>query len=192
MGRENQRVWYMGTCFCLPQHDDVAIPRRPTISHVTPDIEALYGNCNDSNTPFVTYDHIKQMVKILRIVDGDTVDIAMGSEDRRVFKYRVRLYGIDTPEKRPSKANADRDKEMEAARVSKDSLMGMFQKSGNYATVKLYKPDKYGRLLGTFYDKNGVDLNQWMVDQGYAVAYFGKTKKTFAEVRSLDDIKLDE
>jgi micrococcal nuclease len=181
----------MGACFCLPQHDDVTIPRRPTISHVTPDIETLYGNCNDSNTPFVTYDHIKQMVKILRIVDGDTVDIAMGSEDLRVFKYRVRLYGIDTPEKRPSKANADRDKEMEAARVSKDALMGMFQKSGNYVTVKLYKPDKYGRLLGTFYDKNGVDLNQWMVEQGHAVAYFGKTKKTFAEVCSMD-IKLDE
>lgn len=183
----------MGSCFCLPQRDDVAIPRRSSISHVAPDIETLYGNCNDTNTPFVTYDHIKQMIKILRIVDGDTVDIALCmAADSRVFKYRVRLYGIDTPEKRPPKGNADRDKEIEAARASKDALMGIFQKSGNYATVQLYKPDKYGRLLGTFYDKNGVDINQWMVEQGHAVAYFGKTKKTFAEIHSLEDIKLDE
>jgi len=71
----------------------------------------------------------------------------------------------------------------------------MFQKSGNYAIVQLYKPDKYGRLLGTFYDKHGVDINQWMVEQGYAVAYFGKTKKSFAEIHSLEeleDIKIDE
>lgn len=179
----------MGICFCLPQDE---ITRRPTISHVTPDIEALYGNCNDNNTPYITYDHIRKMVKILRVVDGDTVDIAMAGEDQRVFKYRVRLYGIDTPEKRPPKANADRDKEIEAARASKDNLMGMLQKSGNYLTVQLYKPDKYGRLLGTFYDKNGVDVNQWMVEQGHAVKYFGKTKKSFAEIHSLEDLKLDE
>jgi micrococcal nuclease len=182
----------MGACFCLPKDE---LPRRPTISHVTPDIEALYGNCNDSNTPYVTYDHIKKMVKILRIVDGDTVDIAMAREDNRVFKYRVRLYGIDTPEKRPPKANADRDKEIEASRASSAALMGMFQKSGNYAIVQLYKPYKYGRLLGTFYDKHGVDINRWMVEQGYAVAYFGKTKKSFAEIHSLEeleDIKIDE
>jgi micrococcal nuclease len=178
----------MGICFCLPQE----VKRRPTISHVTPDVEAIYGNCNDSNTPYITYDHIKKMVKILRIVDGDTVDIAMAGDDKRVFKYRVRLYGIDTPEKRPPKTNADRDKEIEASRASKDALMGMFQKSGNYVTVQLYKPDKYGRLLGTFYDRNGVDVNQWMIEQGHAVAYFGKTKKSFAEIHSLEDIKLDE
>jgi micrococcal nuclease len=180
----------MGACFCLPQD---AIPRRSSISHVAPDIEALYGNCTDNNTPYITYDHINQMVKILRIIDGDTVDIAMAfGENKRVFKYRVRLYGIDTPEKRPPKANADRDKEIEASRASKDALMGILQKSGNYATVKLYKPDKYGRLLGTFYDKNGMDINQWMVEQGHAVSYFGKTKKSFAEIHSLEDIKLDE
>jgi endonuclease YncB( thermonuclease family) len=34
----------------------------------------------------------------------------------------------------------------------------------------------------TFYDKQGDDINQWMVASGFAYEYFGKTKKTFREV----------
>jgi endonuclease YncB( thermonuclease family) len=42
-----------------------------------------------------------------------------------------------------------------------------------------YPTDKYGRLMCTFYDEKGEDINQWMVKQGYAVEYMGKTKKKF-------------
>jgi hypothetical protein len=39
--------------------------------------------------------------------------------------------------------------------------------------------DKYGRLMATLYDKQGEDINKWMIASGYAQEYFGKTKKKF-------------
>ena len=52
-----------------------------------------------------------------------------------------------------------------------------------------HTPDKYGRLLGTLYDKKGVNINKWMIEQGYATEYFGKTKKSFDQVLSERDPK---
>lgn len=146
------------------------------------DILALYNQCTDDNTPFVCYENIKQMVKILRVVDGDTVDIAMADEHKKINKYRIRLYGIDTPEKKPLKSNPDREREMEAAKAASQAMREKLEENQNYITVQLYKPDKYGRLLGTFYDRMGKDINQWMILTGHATEYFGKTKMAFSEV----------
>ena len=43
--------------------------------------------------------------------------------------------------------------------------------------------DKYGRVLGTIYLKEGDEksINQLLIDKGYAYAYFGKTKKKFKD-----------
>ncbi len=51
--------------------------------------------------------------------------------------------------------------------------------NNNIVLAFFYKPDKYGRLLCTFYDKDGNDINKWMVENGYAYEYFGKTKNKF-------------
>ena len=56
------------------------------------------------------------------------------------------------------------------------------QENKNIVTALFYKPDKYGRLLCTFYDNKGEDINAWMIQQGYATSYFGKTKKSYEEV----------
>ena len=93
------------------------------------------------------------------------------------------MYGIDTPESKPLKSNPDREQEMAAAKMSKQAMIDKMQENNNVVVVKLYKPDKYGRLLGTFYGKNGENINDWMVRQGHAIAYFGKTKKSFSEAR---------
>jgi endonuclease YncB( thermonuclease family) len=151
---------------------------------------SIYQHCTSENTPSVSYENIRKKVKVLRIVDGDTVDIAMVSDDtNKIFKYRVRLYGIDTPEKKPLKSNPDREKEIEASKKSSQALYKKIEENHHIVTILLSKPDKYGRLLGTLYDKKGEDINQWMVSQGFATPYFGKTKKSFTEAHgSVDDI----
>jgi endonuclease YncB( thermonuclease family) len=142
--------------------------------------EEVYHDSTDENTPYVSYENMKRTVKVLRVVDGDTLDIALYQDDtRKIFKYRIRLYGIDTPEKKPLKSNPNREQEMAAAKKASQAMRDKLAETQNIATILFYKPDKYGRLLGTIYDKKGTDINQWMIDQGHAVSYFGKTKTAF-------------
>ena len=175
----------MGNCLCANSNTTKPVPNVDPITDIS-----IYQQCTSENTPFVSYENIRKKVKVLRVVDGDTVDIAMVTDDtNRIFKYRVRLYGIDTPEKKPLKSNPDRDKEIEAAKKSSQALHQKMEENHHLVTILLSKPDKYGRLLGTLYDEKGEDINQWMVHQGFATPYFGKTKKSFAETRrSTDDI----
>jgi endonuclease YncB( thermonuclease family) len=175
----------MGNCICLKE-DEVSSP--------IPQEDVVYRHSTDENTPYVSYENMKKRVKILRVVDADTIDIAMHHEDtNKIFKYRIRLYGIDTPEKRPLKSNPHREEEMAAAKKASQAMIHKMQENNNLVTVLLYKPDKYGRLLGTFYDKQGNDINKWMVEQGYATEYFGKTKKSFDEVcQERDNIVIEK
>lgn len=156
----------MGACFSTQETEE----------------EARYRQSTDANTPYFSYQNIRRVVKVLRVVDGDTVDIAMGSyENHKVFKYRVRLYGIDTPEKKPLKTNPNREREIEAATRASQAMMTKLAENNNIVTILFCKNDKYGRLMGTLYDRNGEDINQWMVKQGHAIPYFGKTKKAYED-----------
>ena len=156
----------MGACFSTQETEE----------------EARYRQSTDANTPYFSYQNIRRVVKVLRVVDGDTVDIAMGSyENHKVFKYRVRLYGIDTPEKKPLKTNPNREREIEAAKRASHAMTNKLIENNNMVTILFCKNDKYGRLMGTLYDRNGEDINQWMIKQGHAVPYFGKTKKVYED-----------
>ena len=145
----------------------------------------IYSLCTDENTFCFSYEKLRKKVKILRVIDGDTVDIAMSLVElqeytqKDIYKYRVRLYGIDTPEKRPPKNDPNRDKEIAASKRSSEALNNYLRENDYIVIAQFYKPDKYGRLLATFYDKNGDDINKWMVFNGYAYEYFGKTKEKF-------------
>jgi micrococcal nuclease len=158
-------------------------PVKPIQRESLEPVEDVYKNCTNDNTPNYSYEGIRKKVKVLRIVDGDTLDIALHhDETNKIFKYRVRLYGIDTPEKRPLKSNLNRDKEIEAAKKSSKAMQDKLQENNNIVLALFYKPDKYGRLLCTIYDNNGNDINEWMIQSGHAYAYYGKTKKSFEEV----------
>lgn len=144
--------------------------------------EDIYGKCTHENTPEFTFNEIHRLVKILKVIDGDTVDIAVYHDDdnkTKIYKHRVRLYGIDTPEKRPSLNDPNRQKEIEASLRAKTALETCVNENDSLFIAHFYKNDKYGRLLCTLYDKNGEDINKWMINNGYAYEYFGKTKKKF-------------
>lgn len=117
--------------------------------------------------------------RVLRVVDGDTLDLALYRQEYgRCYRYRVRLYGIDTPEKRPPLAQANREEEIAAAVRASAAMTAQLATTHHRVHLQLYGADKYGRLLGTIY-QGPLDLCQWMIDQGHATPYFGKTKKTF-------------
>jgi len=146
------------------------------------DDKDIYNNCTYENTPEFTFNGMKKMVKVLKVIDGDTVDIALYHDGlSKSFRHRVRLYGIDTPEKRPPKNDPNRDKEIAASKSSSDALTNYLKKNDNIVLALFYNSDKYGRLMCTFYDKTGENINKWMVLNGFAYEYFGKTKKKYEE-----------
>ena len=144
------------------------------------DLVQAYHTCTCENTPNYGYENLKKLVKVLKVMDGDTIDIALHSDDTgKIFKHRIRLYGIDTPEMHPSLSNPDRLKEIEASKQSKEALTRRLQENDNMVVAHFHKFDKYGRLMATLHDKQGEDINKWMIVSGYAQEYFGKTKKKF-------------
>lgn len=166
-------------------HERYAEELKAEISNTTKKIipANIYQNCTYENTPTYSYENLRSLIKILRVVDGDTIDIALYYEETgKIFQHRVRLYGIDTPEKRPSLSNEDRDKEIAASKKSLEALTQKLKENDNIVIALFYKPDKYGRLLCTLYDKQGDDINKWMIQSGFAYEYFGKTKKKFSQV----------
>jgi len=112
---------------------------------------------------------IKQVVKV---VDGDTIDIIIDLGFDLTKKERVRLAGIDTPESRT------RDlEEKELGLEAKDFLTRRLEDgmiSG--LKVKTEKDGKYGRMLGWVFCGQ-TNINEEMVYRGYAWEYDGGTKK---------------
>ena len=112
--------------------------------------------------------------KVLKIVDGDTIDVDIDLGFSISYTQRVRLAGIDTPESRTT------DKTEKALGLEvKDKLKKAIDAATN-VVIKTEKPDsseKYGRILGWLYlDNNNVSINQTLIDEGYAWGYMGETK----------------
>ena len=114
-----------------------------------------------------------------RVVDGDTIDIIIDLGFDLTKKERVRLAGIDTPEKRTKNP---KEKEMG---YQATEFLEMHLMEATKLTVKTEKEGKFGRMLGWLYksEEDTMSINQIMIDKGYAWAYDGGTK-----VRNLEDL----
>ena len=108
---------------------------------------------------------------ITRIVDGDTVDAEIDLGFDIVYKSRVRLYGIDTPESR----TRDLDEKARGKLASKFLSDAILHADSLKIQTKLDKKGKFGRVLGVIV-ADDVDLNQAMIDNYLAVAYTGQSK----------------
>ena len=112
--------------------------------------------------------------KVLKIVDGDTIDVDIDLGFDISYMQRVRLAGIDTPESRTT----DKAEKVLGLEV-KDKLKKAIDAATNIV-IKTEKPDsseKYVRILGwVFLDGNTVSINQTLIDEGYAWGYMGETK----------------
>ena len=129
-----------------------------------------------------------RVTKINRVVDGDTIDVTIDLGFDLYKKERVRVAGVDTPEKRT------RDKEekvlgIDATNWLKSKLEEAI-KGDDELTIRTELKGgvgKYGRLLGWLYiGDDNVSLNEQMIGEGYAWPYDGGTKKKdFEELREL-------
>ena len=114
-----------------------------------------------------------------RIVDGDTIDISIDLGFDLTKKERVRLAGIDTPEKR-TKDQKEKEMGYQATEFLEMHLM-----EATKLTVRTEKDGKFGRMLGWLYksETDTMSINQIMIDKGYAWSYDGGTKE-----KNLDDL----
>ena len=119
--------------------------------------------------------------QVLKIVDGDTIDVVIDLGFDISFTSRVRLAGIDTPESRTTDA-----REKILGKEVKDYLAKALEGATDIVirTEKVDSSEKYGRILGwLFVNKSTSSLNMELVNKGYAWSYDGGTKsKDFAEL----------
>ena len=104
-------------------------------------------------------------VEILRIVDGDTVDVRVDLGFNVCYKCRVRLVGINAPESRT------RDlEEKSRGLAAKQWLIDKLE--FKEVEMQSHGVGKYGRVLGELY-VNKVNINKLMVKEGHAEEYDG-------------------
>ena len=100
--------------------------------------------------------------RVIKVYDGDTITIASklpGLKHSPIYKFSVRLNGIDTPEMR-----GKNDDEKEMAHKARDALSERI--FGKDVFLKNVQTEKYGRLLCDVYLEN-ENLNQWMIEKRY-------------------------
>ena len=131
-----------------------------------------------------------RVVKVDKVLDGDTIDVTIDLGFDLYKKERVRIAGVDTPEKRTRNLEEKElgidatnwlKKELEDVLAGDDELIVRTELHGGVG--------KYGRLLGWLYvGDEQVSLNEQMITQGYAHAYDGGTKdmnlEKLREIRS--------
>ena len=127
-------------------------------------------------------------MKINKVVDGDTIDATIDLGFDLYKKERVRIAGVDTPEKR-TRDLEEKALGLDATYWMKDKLTETI-KGDEELTIRTELKGgvgKYARLLGWLYvGEDTVSLNEKMITEGYAWAYDGGTKqKNFEELREI-------
>ena len=125
------------------------------------------------------------------MVDGDTIDVTIDLGFDLMKKERVRIAGVDTPEKR-TRDLEEKALGIDATNWMKEKLEGAIKGDDELVIRTELKGGvgKYGRLLGWLYVGDGVvSLNEQMIIEGYAWEYDGGTKKKdFQELRDIRGI----
>ncbi len=97
--------------------------------------------------------------RVVKIIDGDTVQVLSASKE----KIKIRLYGIDAPEKKQA-----------YGKVSRNALADKI--AGNIVKVSPNGKDRYERELAKIYLGN-EDINRYMVRNGFAWAFIKYSKE---------------
>ena len=129
-----------------------------------------------------------RVTEINRVVDGDTIDVTIDLGFDLYKKERVRVAGVDTPEKRTRNLE-EKALGLDATQWLKDKLEGAID-GDDELTIRTDLHGgvgKYGRLVGWLYvGDEQVSLNEQMITEGYAWDYDGGTKnKDFEELREI-------
>lgn len=111
--------------------------------------------------------YVYRHVKVIRVVDGDTVELEIDLGNSIRWRGNFRLFGIDTPEKKQAG--------YQEAIAFLSNLLAV-----PLTRVETHKPDKFGRWLVDIFiptDQGGeLHVNTLMIVNGYAKEYFGGKK----------------
>ena len=120
----------------------------------------------------VRSEEIKEISGNAKIIDGDTI---------KINSKKIRLHGIDAPEfkqtcKKPYLTIIffTFTKDYPCGKISTQKLQKKI--NNKVITCKILDIDRYKRLIGECYKRN-LNLNSWLVSNGYAVAYRKYSKK---------------
>lgn len=108
---------------------------------------------------------------VTKVYDGDTITIANRLpliNDDTIYRFSVRLNGIDTPEIKGKTLD-----EKTAAISARDALIEKILHK--HIILKNVSTEKYGRLIADIWIDN-LHINQWLIDNRYALNYDGGTK----------------
>tara|TARA_B100000073_G_scaffold304802_1_gene273611 strand:+ start:3101 stop:3580 length:480 start_codon:yes stop_codon:yes gene_type:complete len=151
------------------------MPRRLTMGAMTPPSRKSCYNF--------------RVVEINRVVDGDTIDVTIDLGFDLFKKERVRVAGVDTPEKRTRNLE-EKELGIDATYWLKEKLEGAVAGDDELTvrTELVGGVGKYGRLLGWLYiGDSDLSLNEQMIVEGYAHAYDGGTKNM--DLEALKEIR---
>jgi len=130
-----------------------------------------------------------RVTEIVKVLDGDTIDVLIDLGFDLFKKERVRIAGVDTPEKR-TRDLEEKALGIDATNWLKKKLEDTIAGDGDELTIRtelVGGTGKYGRLLGWLYiNEDAISLNEQMITEGYAWAYDGGTKqKNFDSLREI-------
>jgi micrococcal nuclease len=111
---------------------------------------------------------------LLRVVDGDTVDAMVDLGFKTFVKTRIRLYGVDTWEKR-TRNKEEKKKGLLASQYTKE-----FLEAEDTFILNSHGVGKYGRCLGVLHNTDySRCLNEELKKEGHAYEYHGEKKRVF-------------
>jgi micrococcal nuclease len=107
--------------------------------------------------------------RLIRVIDGDTVDAEIDLGFDVFVRQRIRLFGINTPESRTTDLV-----EKEKGLAAKQRLIELLPREFVVETI-LNKRGKYGRVLGVLKvqgeNETLTNINDLLVEEGHAVRY---------------------
>ena len=149
-------------CFkCFKKIKESNVQMESKVCH---DLTDLTDEC-----PAFTLSGLKVLAKVVRVIDGDTIDCCFSSHGMKPTKWRLRMLGYDACETR----TRDRVEKLHGIATT---LMLKQKILDQIVQVEFKNADKFGRWLGTVYF-NGVNINQWVLDNSPSVPYNGGTRK---------------
>ena len=160
-------------------------------------------NSTYDNTSIFTLEGQTISGKCVDIYDGDTMTLSVCISNK-IYKFKMRLSGIDTPEIRPKKSNPNREEEKLAAiyvrnrvlqlivkddinlekKYTKKEVRKILGENKNIVHLKCGKFDKFGRcLVKVFLNKEDLNdktksINKILINEKLAYKYYGKTKNS--------------
>lgn len=126
---------------------------------------------------FTEPNHTYRVKEVLRVVDGDTIDVLIDLGMYLNTRKRIRFLELDTDEPRGGTTETKA-----RANAATQRMIDLLNMGDVFIATKMDSTGKYGRLLGWLYvrraDGSIVDINKTMVAEGYEK---GGTGMNFSE-----------